>query len=364
MTMHSTLRQWSPTFWGFVGKYGTVVALIGMTVGFSVSAPDAFPTTSNLVNVLSQISLTAIIAGGMTFPLAVGEFDLSIGYQASLAGVLAVGLQVNQGLPIPLMFVVVLAVGLLVGLLNGLIVTKLGVNALITTLGTGTIVVGMSYAYSAGIPIAIGRGSPFTQISLGHVLGVPNPILTALAVLVLLWVVLNHTDLGQHIQAVGGNKEAAAMSGVRVDRTKILAFMIAGFCAPLTGILLASRIGSGQITAGDGYLMDSFSACFLGSAALRDGVFHIVGTVIGVLTVGVGYHGLAIFGVPTFFQFVFKGALLIGAVALSTVARRHARARSRGDGPDARSAATGWLTSRVARVLRSSPRDRPGGDQD
>ena len=150
-------------------------------------------------------------------------------------------------------------------------------------------------------------------------------IVIAGIVSVVLWVILNRTDAGQRMQAVGGNREAAALSGVRVDRDRTLAFIIAGVCAAMTGMLLASRIGSGQVTAGDGFLLDSFAACFLGSAALLDGVFHVIGTLIGVLVVGVGYNGLAILGVPVFFQFVFKGALLVTAVALSTVARRYAR---------------------------------------
>ena len=318
----------SPRVWSFVGKYGTVMVLFGMIVAFSMAEPRAFPTVSNMRGVLSQVALTAIIAGGMTFPLVVGEFDLSIGYQASLAGVIVVGLQVNQHLPVWVAIVLVLLMGLTIGAVNGVLVTKLGVNALIATLGTGTVLIGLTYGYTGGIPVALPPGSSFSDIALGSaILGIPNVIVIAGLVSVVLWIILNRTDMGQRIQAVGGNREAAALSGVRVDRHRTIAFMIAGVCAAITGILLASRIGSGQVTAGDGYLLDSFAACFLGSAALLDGVFHIVGTLIGVLVVGVGYNGLAILGVPVFFQFIFKGGLLITAVALSTVARRHSRAR-------------------------------------
>ena len=312
--------------WSFAGRYGTIVVLVTMVVGFSLAAPDAFPKQQNLINVLSQMSLTAIIAGGLTFVLVVDEFDLSIGYQASLAGVMCVGLMTNQYVPQPIAIGIVLVVGTLVGLFNGILVTKLGVNALIATLGTGTIVVGINYFYAHGIPITLAHASGFVNLSLGHdLLGIPNPIVFMVAVLIFLWVVLNQTALGQNMQAVGGNPEAAALSGISVDRTKIIAFMFAGFFAALTGVLLASRIGSGQVTAGDGYMLDSYAAVFLGSAALLDGVFHIIGTLIGVLTVGVGFNGLAIYGAPTFFQFLFKGTLLIVAVALSTVGRRRGR---------------------------------------
>jgi ribose transport system permease protein len=311
--------------WAFVGKYGTLVGLLLMVVGFSLFEPKAFPTGSNLTNVLAQVSLTAIIAGGMTFPLVAGEFDLSVGFQASMAGMLAVGLQVNQGIPMVATIIIVLSLGLAIGFVNGIVVTKLGVNALIATLGVGTIVTGITYAYSEGIPIAVPRGSPFTALSLGNVVGIPNPIIFATVVLALLWVLLNQTDTGLNMRATGGNPVAARLSGVRTDRFKIISFMVAGLCAAMTGTLLASRIGSGQITAGDNYLLDSFAAVYLGSAALRDGEFHIIGTAIGVLVVGIGYNGLAILGAPVFVQYVFKGALLVVAVALSTVARRYAR---------------------------------------
>jgi ribose transport system permease protein len=311
----------------FVGKYGTIAVLLAMVIGFSIAAPASFATTSNATNVLSQLSLTAIVAGGLTLVLVVGEFDLSIGYQASLAGVLAVGLMANQELPAYVAVAIVLVVAVVLGIVNGLVVTKLGVNSMIATLGTGTVIVGINYWYANGIPIAlIGAKADFSNVALGHsILGIPNPIVFMVVILALLWVLLNQTSIGQHMQAVGGNREAATLSGIRSDRTIIAAFVVAAIFAAVAGVLLSSRIGSGQINAGDGYMLDAFAAVFLGSAALRDGQFHIVGTLIGVLTVSVGFNGLAILGEPTFIQFLFKGVMLILAVALSTVARRYAR---------------------------------------
>lgn len=160
----------------------------------------------------------------------------------------------------------------------------------------------------------------------GVFLGLPNPIWIMAAVLALLWVVLNRTDLGQRIQAVGGNIEAARLAGIPVDRIKITAFVITGVCAALTGVLLASLLGSGTASAADSYLLDAFAAVFLGSATLRDGEFHILGTLIGVIIINTGFNGLSIFGAETFYQFLFKGGILVLAVALSTVARRYSRA--------------------------------------
>jgi ribose transport system permease protein len=309
----------------FIGTFGTLIVLAGMFVGFSIALPSTFPTWPNISNILTEASLTAIIAGGLTFPLIVGEFDLSIGYASSLNCVLVAGLMTNQHIPMAGSIVLVLFVGAFIGLINGLIVTKLGVNALIATLGTGTVLVGLDYAYSSGIPIGLPNNSTFQNIFLGELGPIHYPILIMLAVLGILWLIINRTDLGQAMQAIGGNLEAARLSGIRVDRVKIIAFAIAGVCAAGTGILLASQLGTGELGAGDGYLLDSFAACFLGSAALRDGQFHIVGTFIGVVTVGLGFTGLIVLGAPTFYQYVFEGLLLILAVALSTVARRYAR---------------------------------------
>ncbi len=308
-----------------VGRYGTLAGLLCMAVLFSILS-KVFLSGENLVEVLNEVSLSAIIAGGVTLALVVGEFDLSVGYTGSFAGVLVAGFIANQHVSVPIAFLLALAIGPIVGVINGLIVTKTGVNALIATLGTGTIIVGLNFGYTSGSQIAFGLPQDFLDISGGSVLlGIPNDIVIMVVVLAILWVLLNHTELGLQMQAVGGNREAASLAGIRVDRVKIAAFVVAGLCAALTGILLASRIGSGQSTAADGYLLDAYAAVFLGSAVLRDGEFHIVGTFVGVLTVGVAFNGLALVGAPTFYQYLFKGGLLVVAMALGTVARKYAK---------------------------------------
>lgn len=309
----------------FVAKYGTLIGMFLMLISFSIAAPKSFASFNNLVNIVTQASLTAIIAGGLTLALVVGEMDLSIGFNASLAGVLVTGLIVDQHLPVPVAIIVVILVGGLIGYINSLLVTKLRVNSVIATLGTGSIVVGFNFAYSQGVPIASGVPEMFKNIALGRFMGIPNNIIIMAAVLIILWLILNHMEWGQQIQATGGNIEAARLSGIRVDDIKSFAFISAGCCAAITGILLASLIGSGTTSAADGYLMASFAAVFLGSATLKDGEFHILGTFIGVLIIQIGFNGMAIFGVPTFYQYVFRGSILIFAVGLSTVARRFSK---------------------------------------
>jgi ribose transport system permease protein len=232
----------------------------------------------------------------------------------------------KERLPIPLSVAGALLVGIFIGLVNGFLVTKVRINAVIATIGVGTMLTGIGFSYSA-FPIAIGIPRAFTEISLGRALfGVPNPVFIMAALLIVMWTILNKTDLGQRMQAVGSNIEAARLSGIRVDRMKMFAFATAGFCAALTGVLLTSLLGSGTLAAADGYLLDAFAAVFLGSATLREGQFHIAGTLIGVLILAVGFNGLSIFGAPTYFQPIFKGGVLVLAVGLSSLARRYASA--------------------------------------
>jgi len=310
---------------GVIAKYGTIIGMFLMIVVFSIAAPSYFFTISNFVNILNQSSLTGIIAGGLTVAVIVGELDLSIGFSASFAGVLVTGLMAYQKLSVPAAIGVVLLIGIVLGVVNGLIVAKLRVNSVIATLGTGSIIVGINYAYSTGTPIATGIPDAFLNIALGTSFGIPNNIVIMAVVLICLWLLINRTELGQRIQAVGGNIEAARLSGIRVGRVKIFAFIVCALCAAITGILLSSLIGSGTTTAADAYLLNAFAAVFLGSATLRDGEFHIPGTLVGVLIIGIGFNGLAIFGAPTFYQYLFQGAILIAAVALSTVARRYSK---------------------------------------
>ena len=307
---------------GVFARFATIIGLALMIGAFAILSPRAFPTLGNFTNVLNQASLAMIIAGGLTLAVIVGELDLSIGFAASLHGLLVTGLIVQNHLPIPIAVAVVIAAGALIGLINGFIVTKMRVNSVIATLGVGTILIGLSFAYSAGVPIVAGVPEAFLQLSLGRWLfGVPNNIVIMLLVMGALWLLVERTSLGQEIQAVGGNPAAARLAGIDVDRVKTLGFVISGMCAALTGILLASRLGSGTTSAADSYLLTAFAAVFLGSATLRDGEFHVFGTFIGALIIAFGFNGLNIFGAPTFSQYFFQGAILIVAVGLSSLGR-------------------------------------------
>jgi len=308
-----------------LSTYGTIVALALMIVVFSVAEPGTFATFSNFRNIFNDMSIATIIAAGLTLPLVGGDFDLSIGYVASFSGLLVIGLLSNGHWPIPLAILAVIGVGIVIGVVNGVIVSKIGVNAFIATLGTGTVVVGLNYAYSGGIPLQLSHAMSFTDIAIGRFWGVPHLVVVMLGIVALLWVLLNWTVQGQHIKAIGVSADNARRAGIAVDRSRIVAFAISGTCASITGILMASNLGSGQVAAGDGFMLTSFAAVFLGSAALREGQFHIFGTLIGVVTVAVGNNGLAMIGAPIFTQYLFSGGLLVVAVALGGIGRRYAR---------------------------------------
>lgn len=303
-------------------KYGTVMAFVALVIAFSIAQPGLFLNDANFTNILSEVAIGGIIACGLTVCLSAGEFDLSIGYLCSFAGVLVTGFMSFQHMGLVLAIIVTLLVGLGVGLVNSLIVTTARVSSFITTLGVGTAIVGVNLTYNSGAPVEVGLPQSFLEINLKTVAGLPVPVIVLIVLAIVLWFVLNKTVLGKNIQAVGGNAEAARLAGVHVNRTRIAAMMICSVCSALAGILLASKLGSGQYNAGDDYLMDAFAAAFLGTVALRDGEFHIIGTVIGILTVGVAFNGLALFGAPTSYQYLFKGGLVVIAVAVSTIARR------------------------------------------
>ncbi|WP_113700721.1 ABC transporter permease [Nonomuraea lactucae] len=318
-------QPWSAHLWQRLGRYGALIMLATLIVVMSVLEPDTFATGSNVVNVLNQSALSAVIAMGLTFTLVTGEFDLSIGSTASLAGVIACTLMLDD-VSIPLAILAGVAVGVVIGLLNGLVVTVLGVNALVATLGIGTVAVGANYAIAGGLPVSLRDPDAFLQISLGRFAGIPYPVYIMVGLAVLAWLLLNRTVLGQSMQAVGGNAVAASLSGIRVNRVRVIGFVICGTLAALTGVLLATRTGSAAVSAGDTYLLAAFAAAFFGSAVLRDGQFHILGTIVGVVTVAVGFNAIALLGMETYWQYLFQGVVLIVGVGVGTVARRRAAA--------------------------------------
>lgn len=308
-------------FWRLLSLWGSIAVVLGMVVVFSALEPHLFLTWSNLVNILSQSALTSIIAVGLTFPLAAGEFDLSVGYVASLGGIITGALMVDHHWSIAPAVVLAVAISATIGFINGLLVTVVGINAMVATLGVGTMVLGANYAIGHGIPVAV-ENETFINFTINRFFGVPYPVYVMAGVGLLSWILLNKTTLGYAMQAVGGNPTASEFAGIRVGRVRRQCFVIAAVCAALTGILLASQSGSATFDGGQAYLLSAYAAAFFGSAVLRDGQFHVVGTLIGVLTVAIGFDGIALIGIAVYYQYLFQGGLLIFAVGVGTLARR------------------------------------------
>ncbi|RWH72917.1 MAG: ABC transporter permease [Mesorhizobium sp.] len=315
------LRQ-SPA--ALIGRYGALLVLAGLILYFSLASPY-FMNARNMVQIINQAALGCIVAGGLTIVLAGGHFDLSIGYMASLSGVIVANLMAAD-VPVPVAMGVAIASGVIAGAVNGFLVTKLEIHALVATLGTGSLLVGVNYLLSSGVATSIAGIRPeFMSIAIGNWLGVPRPVYYMVIMSLILWAILSKTDFGRNVRAVGGNVEAAMLSGVPIKRVVTLTFVISGVCAAVTGVLLASTVGSGQPNGGDGYTLTSFAAAFVGSTVLREGQFHVFGTIVGGVTVAAGFNGLALIGVPPFVQYLFQGLLLIAAVALSSAGRRWSR---------------------------------------
>jgi ribose transport system permease protein len=298
-------------------RYGTIVSLIALLVVFSVARPDVFPTVDNLLNIMNQISILGTMAFGLTVCLVMGLFDLSIAAMATLGGYVATLLLVKypDSVSVPVAVFASIATAAAIGVVNGLIVSYLGISAFIATLATGSIITGAMLGISDSKTIITGIPDEFMAIGQGAVFGVSNPILIMLAVGFALWLLLEHTQLGRHLYAIGASAEASRLSGIAVKRYAPFALAICAACAGLGGLMAAAVLGAGRPQGvGDTYLLNAFAAVFIGASSLRPGKFHILGTLIGVLLIGVINNGLSVMGVPTYWQYIVQGVLLVIAL--------------------------------------------------
>jgi ribose transport system permease protein len=301
----------------WLARYGTLVSLVILLVVFSAARSDVFPTVDNLLNIMNQISILGTMAFGLTVCLVMGLFDLSIAAMATLGGYVATFLLVTypDSIGVPAAVLISLATAAIIGVGNGLIVSYLGISAFIATLATGSIITGAMLGISNSKTIITGIPDEFMAIGQGTILGVSNPILIMLAIGLILWLLLEHTQLGRHLYAIGGSAEASRLSGIAVKRYAPIALAICAACAGLGGLMAASVLGAGRPQGvGDTYLLNAFAAVFIGASSLRPGRFHIVGTLIGVLLIGVINNGLSIMGVPTYWQYIVQGVLLVVAL--------------------------------------------------
>jgi ribose transport system permease protein len=300
-----------------IARYGTIAFLLLLVAGFAFARPDVFATRLNFLNVLNQASILLIIASGLTVCLVMGLFDLSIAAMATLGGYLVCKLLVDQG-DAPYVWWTLAGVLLFagaVGVLNGALVSYLGISAFIETLAMGSIITGAILGYSESRTVLGGIPDDFLVLGQAASFGIPNPVIVMAAVAFVLWVLLEHTQTGRNLYAIGGNAEAAKLAGIPVKRYALLALGLSAACAALGGIVAAANLGAGRPQGvGETYLLNAFAAVFIGASTLRPGQFHIVGTLVGVLLIGVISNGLAILGVETWWQYIVQGVLLIVAM--------------------------------------------------
>lgn len=306
--------------WGdAAARYGTVLAALAIFAAFAL-ASDRFLSVGNISNILVQISVLTIVSSGLTIAVASGEFDLSVGQVASLSGVLVAGLLVWAELPVAAAIGLAILSGMAIGVVNGLLVTRLRIPSLIATLAMGPIALGLNYAYTKGDSIYASMPRSFYYIATGKIGGVvPVPVLIALAVVAVFYVLLNKTRLGRGVVATGASIQAARLSGIAVNRCRLTALALSGLGAAMGGVMLTARLGTGQSGAGDAYLMDSLTAVFLGMTAFKPGRATVQGTLIGVVIIGMLDNGLNLLGAPFYLQNEVRGLVMIAAVSLAVL---------------------------------------------
>jgi len=301
-------------------RIGILLAFIVVCILFGILTPVFF-NPLNILNVIRQVSIIGVIAVGMTFVILLGGIDLSVGSVVAFTGIIAAGFQVKWGGSLFLSIVIPLLIGGGIGFLNGFISTKGGLHPFIVTLGTMSIFRGATLLVAKGRPIS-GMSKSFRFIGAGMIGPIPFPVILFLGSVIIAAIILRRTVFGRYIYAIGGNQEAALLSGIRVDRYKISAFTILGFLSALSGLILTSRLNSGELVAGEGYELDVIASVVIGGTSMMGGEGGVYGTLIGALLIGVISNGLNLLGVQPYWQMIVRGSIIILAVLMDKMKRR------------------------------------------
>jgi ribose transport system permease protein len=306
-------------------RFGVVIFLVILALVFTFTNTSIFPTERNLQNVFGSNSILLIAALGSMVPLIVGEFDLSVGYMIGVATVVTATLPGQFGFGLLPTFLITIGLGAVIGLFNGILVTKVGISSFIATLGSGTVISGISLYVSAGNLLFAGVPQALKSFAQGFWFQIPILTVVAAACALLLWYITEHTPLGRRLYAVGMGRNAARLSGVRTNPLVIGAFVFSASMAALAGFLEVGYVGSGGPLIGPEFLLPSLAACYLGATTIRLGRFNVIGTVVAVILVAVGVNGLALNGAPDWLIPVFNGVVLLAAVGISRFASAHVR---------------------------------------
>ncbi|EGR1890364.1 ribose ABC transporter permease [Vibrio vulnificus] len=310
---NETKRTWISKEWLIEQK--SLIALLFLIVVVSFLNPNFF-TVDNILNILRQTSVNAIIAVGMTLVILTAGIDLSVGSLLALCGAFAASL-VAMEVPVLIAVPTALLAGAALGAISGVIIAKGKVQAFIATLVTMTLLRGVTMVYTDGRPISTGftdTADAFAWFGTGYALGIPVPVWLMVIVFAAAWYLLNHTRFGRYVYALGGNESATRLSGINVDKVKIGVYAICGLLAALAGIIVTSRLSSAQPTAGMGYELDAIAAVVLGGTSLMGGKGRIMGTLIGALIIGFLNNALNLLDVSSYYQMIAKAAVILLAV--------------------------------------------------
>ncbi|MFD3258843.1 ABC transporter permease [Paenibacillus lentus] len=309
-------------------RYGTITVVLAVIAFFSIRLPYFF-TYSNLSDILNSIAIVTFVAIGVTLSLAVDGFDLSVGSTVSLTTVVAASLMIWYQMPLYVVIIFPLLIGALIGLLNAFLIIKMRIPDLLATLAMMYIIAGIQKTYAQGYTIynnmqfpdgskAAGKmDKTFLMLGQGEVLGIPISVILLLFFVVVVHLFLTRTKYGRQIYITGGNEEAARLSGIKVKKVRMFAYMASGVFAAIGGLLFASRVGSGQIDAGAPLLMEAVAAAFVGFSVFGAGKPNIIGTFIGSVLIGVLVNGLTMMNVQYFAHDIVKGSVLVLALSIT-----------------------------------------------
>jgi len=324
----------------FVSVWGLLILLILLVALFSALKPETFPTYFNFRAIIGSKSIEAMAALAIMIPIAANRFDLSVAFVLGISQVLAIGLQ-GMGLPWPLVVVLVLALGALVGFINGVLVTVVGIDSFIATLGTGTVLLGINQWFTGGQQVLARLPDSFIALS-GVVYGVPLPAVYVLIISIVLWIVLEFLPMGRFLYVLGINPRAAELNGISERKYVTAALVASGMLSAWAGIVLESQLQVGQSSVGMEYLLPAFTAALLGATAVKPGRVNVWGTVLAVAVLAVTVAGLNQLGAPFFVEALFNGVTLIVAVGLAvTASKRQIRAGTSADAAEKKASAPG-----------------------
>lgn len=295
----------------FKRNMASIVAVLLLAIGLSLTT-DTFLVSTNLLSLLRNVCVNAFIAFGITCVLICGGIDLSVGSVAAAAGVITVRLA-NAGIPLVICVITALIFGMAIGLFNGYVISHTTIPAFIVTLSTQIIIRGVGYVVTGGQPTQC-TNETFNILGTGSFLGIPVPVYAVAIVFLILFFIMNRTGFGRHVYATGGNPEAARYAGVNTKSVQMRVFMMSGILAAIAGVVLAARLYSGQPSVGEGFERDAIAASVLGGTSFNGGIGTLGGTVIGVLIIGVLNNGMNLLQINSYWQFVVRGCVILGAV--------------------------------------------------